>query len=115
MATKAKKTKAKTSRLTKELLETARDMQASGLLTKAAHDKITMRHVGIAPAATITLTGKEIKALRERCRVSQAVFATYLNLTADYVSKLERGAQRPSGPALVLLDVIRRKGIEAIL
>ena len=113
MATKAKKTKIKTRRLTKELLETARDMYASGLLTKAAHDKITMRHVGIAPAASIT--GKEIKALREKCRVSQAVFAAYLNLSADYVSKLERGAQRPNGPALVLLDVIRRKGIEAIL
>jgi putative transcriptional regulator len=90
-------------------------MHASGLLTKAAHDKITMRHVGIAPAVKITLTGEQIKALRESCRVSQAVFATYLNLTADYVSKLERGTQRPSGPALVLLDVIRRKGIEAIL
>jgi putative transcriptional regulator len=122
MATKAKKakaktgkTKAKTSRLTKELLETARDMRASGLLTKTAHDKITMRHVGVAPAVTVTLTGEEIKALRQKCHVSQAVFATYLNLTADYVSKLERGAKRPTGPALVLLDVIRRKGIEAIL
>ena len=115
MATKTKKTKAKTSRLTKELLETARDMHASGLLTKAAHDKITMRHVGIPPAVSITLTGEEIKALREKCHVSQAVFAAYLNLSADYISKLERGAQRPNGPALVLLDVIRRKGIEAIL
>jgi putative transcriptional regulator len=116
MATKTKKTKAKTrnSRLTRELLETARDMHASGLLTKATHDKITMRHLGIAPV-TVTLTGEEIKALREKCHVSQAVFATYLNLTADYVSKLERGAKRPNGPALVLLDVIRRKGIEAIL
>jgi putative transcriptional regulator len=115
MATKTRKTKAKTSRLTKELLETARDMHASGLLTKPAHDKITMRHVGIAPTASITLTGEEIKALREKCHVSQAVFAGYLNLSADYISKLERGAQRPNGPALVLLDVIRRKGIEAIL
>jgi putative transcriptional regulator len=115
MATKTKKTKAKTSRLTRELLETARDMHASGLLTKAAHDKITMRHVGIAPAVSITLTGQEIKALREKCHVSQAVFAAYLNLSADYISKLERGAQRLNGPALVLLDVIRRKGIEAIL
>jgi putative transcriptional regulator len=121
MATKAKKTKAKTgkktktSRLTEELLETTRDMHRSGLLTKAAHDKITMRHVGVAPAVTDILTGKEIKALREKCHVSQAVFATYLNLTADYVSKLERGEKRPKGPALVLLDVIRRKGIEAIL
>jgi putative transcriptional regulator len=114
MATKTKKTKAKTSRLTQELLETARDMRASGLLTKAAHDKITMRHVGSAPV-TATLTGEEIRALREKCHVSQAVFANYLNLTADYVSKLERGEKRPNGPALVLLDVIRRKGIEAIL
>jgi putative transcriptional regulator len=110
-----KKTKARTSRLTEELLETARDMHASGLLTRAAHDKITMRHLGAAHAVTVTLTGRQIKALREKCHVSQAVFANYLNLTADYVSKLERGAKRPTGPALVLLDVIRRKGIEAIL
>ena len=115
MATKAKRAKAKTSRLTKELLETARDMHKSGILTKAAHEKITMRHSGIAPIVAVSLTGDEIKALREKCHVSQAVFATYLNLTADYVSKLERGEKRPSGPALVLLDVIRRKGIEAIL
>ena len=113
MATKTRKTKATASRLTSELLETARDMHASGLLTKTVHRKITMRHVGIAPA--VTLRGDEIKALREKCRVSQAVFAKYLNLTADYVSKLERGEKRPNGPALVLLDVIRRKGIEAIL
>jgi putative transcriptional regulator len=112
MATKTKKIKV--SRLTQELLETARDMRKSGLLTKAAHEKITMRHAGVAPV-TALLTGEEIKALREKCHVSQAVFATYLNLTADYVSKLERGEKRPSGPALVLLDVIRRKGIEAIL
>jgi hypothetical protein len=38
--------KAKTIRLTKELLETAKDMHKSGLLTKAVHDKITMRHLG---------------------------------------------------------------------
>jgi len=115
MATKAKKAKAKSSRLTRELLETAHDMRKSGLLTKAAHEKITMRHSSVAPVFTASLTGEEIKALREKCHVSQAVFATYLNLTADYVSKLERGEKRPSGPALVLLDVIRRKGIEAIL
>jgi putative transcriptional regulator len=36
-------------------------------------------------------------------------------LTAGYVSQLERGAKRPNGPALVLLDVIRRKGLDAVL
>ncbi|MEO6840000.1 MAG: hypothetical protein ABI192_04460 [Bradyrhizobium sp.] len=43
------------------------------------------------------------------------MFARYLHLTNGYVSQLERGAKRPTGPALVLLDVIRCKGIEAIL
>jgi putative transcriptional regulator len=116
--TTTKKVKRRTaqSRLTRELLETARDMRSSGLMTKVAHDKITMRHKGdIPPPRSVTLTGPEIRALREQAHLSQAVFARYLNLTVGYVSQLERGAKRPSGPALVLLDVIRRKGIGAIL
>jgi putative transcriptional regulator len=116
---KAKKTQVKKgqSRLTRELRETARDMRASGLMTKAAHDKITKRHLdtAISPAIPDIMTGPEIKALREKVHLSQAVFAHLLNLTAGYVSQLERGAKRPSGPALVLLDVIRRKGIDTIL
>jgi putative transcriptional regulator len=43
------------------------------------------------------------------------VFARHLNLTVGYVSQLERGAKRPTGAALVLLNVIRRKGLEVIL
>jgi putative transcriptional regulator len=116
MATKARKPKAKMSRLAKELLETASDMRSSGLLTKEAHEKITMRHkADLPPAVSAALSGPEIKALREEAKLSQAVFARYLNLTVGYVSQLERGAKRPTGPALVLLDIIRRKGIEAIL
>jgi putative transcriptional regulator len=111
----AKKAKAN-RRLTEELLETAQDMRASGLMSKAAHEKITMRLLADVPAAVSTVpTGSEIRALREKANLSQAVFARYLNLTVGYVSQLERGAKRPTGPALVLLDVIRRKGIEAIL
>jgi putative transcriptional regulator len=111
----AKKTKTN-HRLTEELLETAQDMRASGLISKAAHQKITMRHLSDVPAASpAVLSGKEIRALREKANLSQAVFARYLKLTVGYVSQLERGAKRPTGPALVLLDVIKRKGIEAIL
>jgi putative transcriptional regulator len=117
MAAKTKK-KAKTSRLTRELLETAHDMHESGLLTKAARDKITMRHLGasdISAAVTAKISSDEIKAIREEAKLSQAVFALYLNVTAGYVSQLERGDKHPTGPALVLLNLIRRKGIEAIL
>ena len=105
------------ARLTEELLEMAGDMHASGVIDTPAYEKITLRHLGAA-AHTPTarpLAPEEIRALRERARMSQAVFARQLNMTVGYVSQLERGAKRATGPALVLLDVIRRKGMEAIL
>lgn len=104
------------SRLTKALLETADDMRRTGVMDAATHEKITLRHLGgKADPVAEPITGEEIRSLRERAHLSQAVFARYLNLTAGYVSQLERGAKRPTGPALALLNVIRRKGIKAIL
>jgi putative transcriptional regulator len=99
------------------ILETAAGMRRIGIMDEATHAKITMRHLGDKAADVVAepITGDDIRKLREEAHLSQAVFARYLNLTTDYVSKLERGAKRPTGPALVLLNVIRRKGIEAIL
>jgi putative transcriptional regulator len=74
-----------------------------------------MRHGGEIGASTQPLTGDDIRGLRQRARMSQAVFAHLLNVTVGYVSQLERGVKRPTGTALVLLNVIRRKGIVAIL
>src|SRR5260370_14015868 len=107
--------KKRPSRLTTALLETADDMRRAGVMDAATHAKITLRHLrDNADVMAEPMTGDEIRKLREQ-HLSQAVFARYLNLTVGYVSQLERGAKRPSGPALVLLNVIRRKGIEAIL
>jgi len=47
--------------------------------------------------------------------MSQAAFARTLNLSVGYISQLERGTKQPKGPALALLNVIRRKGFDAIL
>lgn len=110
------KEKKKPSRLAKAMLETAGDMRRGEILDEATYAKITMRHLGeneMPKAAPIT--GKEIRALREKAHLSQAVFARHLNLTVGYISQLERGAKQPTGPALVLLNVIRRKGLEVIL
>lgn len=115
MAKQARK-KATTSRLTRELLETARDMRESGLLSKAAHEKITMRHKADIPRRVAApISAAKIRALREEANLSQAVFARLLNLTVGYVSQLERGAKRPTGATLTLLNVIQRKGIEVVL
>jgi putative transcriptional regulator len=91
------------------------DMRKAGLLDKATHDKITMRHLGAAAAKVAPITAEQIRSTRERAKMSQAVFARYLNLTVGYVSQLERGTKQPTGAALALLNVIRRKGIDAIL
>jgi len=106
----------KPSRMIKAILETADGMRRIGLMDAATHAKITMRHLGDkAGVLAEPITGDDIRKLREDAHLSQAVFARYLNLTTGYVSQLERGAKRPTGPALVLLNVIRRKGIESIL
>ena len=106
----------KPSRLVDALLETASDMRRVGVMSPATHEKITLRHLGEKAASVPDpISGDEIRSLREDANLSQAVFARYLNLTVGYISQLERGTKRPSGAALVLLNVIRRKGIEVIL
>jgi len=108
--------KAAPDRLREAICETAGDLHRLGLMDDATHEKITLRHLGENDAAPpAPMSGEEIRRLREQARLSQAVFARRLNLTVGYVSQLERGAKRPSGPALVLLDLIRRKGMDAIL
>ena len=103
------------SRLTRELLSMAKDMHTSGVMDDAAHEKITMRHINGAEAATLApLTGDEIRALREQAHMVSRLRALP-QFDGRLRSQLERGAKRPTGPALALLDVIRRKGIEAII
>ena len=60
------------------------------------------------------LAPEEIRALRERERVSQPVFARYLNVSKNLVSDWERGAKRPGGPALRLLALVQERGLQAI-
>jgi len=55
-----------------------------------------------------------IRALREREHVSQPVFARYLNVSKNLVSDWERGKKKPGGPALRLLSVVEKYGIETI-
>ncbi len=108
--------KKKLSKLAEAILETAEDMHRIGVMDDAAYERITVRHLGVKPISTAKPIGaREIKRMRESANLSQAAFARYLNLTPGYISQLERGAKQPKGPALALLNVIRRKGFETIL
>jgi len=106
----------KMSRMTEAILEMAGDQHSIGLMNDATYEKITLRHLGPKNlSVSQPISGEEIRTLREKANLSQAAFARFLNLTTGYVSQLERGVKKPSGPALTLLNVIRRKGLETIL
>jgi len=104
------------NRITKELLETAKGMHKVGILNDKTYEKITKRHLGKEKLLEMEpFTSDEIRSIREREHISQAVFANYLNLTVGYISQLERGMRRPSGAVLALLNIVRHKGLDAIL
>ena len=106
----------KTNRVVEAILEMADDQLRSGLIDKAEHEKITIRHMGVRGLGmSMPISGEDVRIMREQAHMSQAAFARVLNLTVGYISQLERGIRKPTGPALSLLNVIRRKGVEAIL
>lgn len=80
-----------------------------------AVDRQTMRKFDAACLTPVQpLAPDEIRAIREREQVSQAVFANYLNVTKSLVSQWERGEKRPSGASLKLLTLVAKKGLAAI-
>ncbi len=100
----------KKSRLLNEMRETARGLERIGVL-----DKQTMREFDVLTLPPVRdLTANQIRAIRMRSKVSQAVFAAMLNTSVSTIQKWEIGEKRPSGPSLKLLNVSRRKGIDAL-
>ncbi len=86
-----------------------------GLFEIGAIDKQTMREFdeGCLTAVEV-IAPEEIRAIREREHLSQPVFARYLNVSKGLVSDWERGVKKPGGPALRLLTVVQKKGLQAI-
>lgn len=89
---------------------------ASALYKVGAIDKTTMQEFDAGCLATpVPLEPKQIKRLRERCRVSQPVFARYLNTSESTVEKWETGAKKPSGMALKLLAIVQKHGLKMLM
>jgi putative transcriptional regulator len=106
--------KAKTqpkSRILETVHETARDLRAAGF--------IDMRRMREYDALCLTpvpvYSSKKIRALRARHKLSQAVLAAVLNTSLSTVRQWEIGEKHPSGPSLKLLNLLERKGIEALI
>jgi putative transcriptional regulator len=85
---------------------------AAALQRVGAIAKATMKDFDMLAFAELpTIKPAQIKQLREKNRVSQPVFARYLNTSESTVEKWETGAKKPSGMALKLLKVVEKHGL----
>jgi putative transcriptional regulator len=107
--TKKRKARYK-SKIAAAIHETMRGAHKAGVIGKR-----TMREFDALCLARVeALSADEIRALRERENASQAVFASYLNVSTNLVSKWERGEKRPGGAALKLLSIVRERGLSVL-
>lgn len=104
------KTKAK-SRILEAVHETADDLHRLGFIDKRKMLKFDALCLDPVP----DYDSEKIRALRESLKLSQAVLAAVLNTSLSTVRKWEGGEKRPSGPSLKLLNLLERKGLEAML
>lgn len=86
-----------------------------GMFRAGTIDRGTMRRFDeMCLNSPTPLEPAQIKKLRLSQRVSQPVFARYLNTSESTVEKWESGAKRPSGMALKLLDLVRKHGLQIL-
>ena len=106
------KTKAKAkSQIFEAVHETALDLHRLGFIHKRNMHKFDALCLDPVPE----YSSDEIRALRDHLQLSQAVLAAVLNTCLSTVRKWEGGEKHPSGPSLKLLNLLERKGLEAVL
>lgn len=99
------------SKILSAVHETASDLHAAGFIDKKKMKRYDLLCLTPVPA----FSREDIRELRLRLQVSQAVLAALLNTSLSTVRQWELGAKRPSGPSLKLLDLLNRKGLESVI
>ena len=100
--------------MAKKILDTVHDT-AKGLNEAGVMDTMTMREFDALCLTPVkNLSAAQIKRLRTQNKASQAVFAAYLNTSPSTVQKWEQGQKKPNGPSLKLLNLVQKKGLEAL-
>lgn len=79
--------------------------------------QITMRKIDVLALSDKqeSMTADRIKAIRSREHISQGVLASVLAMSTESIQKWEQGKTQPRGAAVRLLNIIDKKGLEAVL
>lgn len=90
--------------------ESAKDLHEAGVM-----NDVTLREFDALCLPPVRVyTPAQIKRIRQKTRASQTVFAAYLNTSPSTIQKWEIGGKKPNGPSLKLLNLVDRKGLEAL-
>ena len=102
----------KTDRVATEMVEMALLLNKQGVLS--AHDLGRIKALSSPPPKYSPQRVAQIRV--KKAKMSQSVFAGLLNVTTSTVQKWESPAsgKHPGGAAAKLLQIIEKKGIEAV-
>jgi putative transcriptional regulator len=102
----------KTERVATEMVEMALLLNKHGVLS--AHDLGRIKALSSPPPKYSPQRVAQIRV--KKARMSQSVFAGLLNVTTSTVQKWESptSGKHPGGAAAKLLQIIEKKGIEAV-
>ena len=103
----------KIDRLSAELVEAARLLNKHEVLS--AHDLDRVKALSSPPPS---FTSERMAKIRiYKAKMSQSVFAGFLNVTTSTVQKWESPAsgKHPGGAAAKLLQIIDKKGVEVLV
>lgn len=97
--------------IAKSIISTVSDLNKSGLV-----DNTTMRNIeSLCIPEVHEYSPEDIVSIRKKFRLSQAALASIFNISPSTVQKWEQGHKKPAGAARKLLDIMERKGLDALI
>lgn len=82
---------------------------------RAVCSMATLREFDFSSLPTVPfLNSDEIRAVRLKANVSQAVFSKCLNVSLSTIKQWERGEKKPRGTALLLLHLVNSRGLSIL-
>ena len=97
--------------IAESITSTVKDLNKSGLV-----DDITMKNIEkLCIPEVQEYSPEKIVSIRKKFSLSQAALASIFNISPSTVQKWEQGNKKPTGASRKLLDIIERKGLEALI
>jgi putative transcriptional regulator len=97
--------------IVESITNTVADLNKSGLV-----NDITMKNIeSLCLPEVQEYSPEKIISIRKKLKLSQAALASVFNISPSTVQKWEQGNKKPTGASKKLLDIIERKGLEALV